>query len=87
MKFAAEKRWDKIACGYAINEGGNVVIANGKVKYVGIQASEKVSVNVDVIAQGTPAMPRYREKTIRSRIWRRPSPKSELTRRPWNSTR
>jgi acetylornithine deacetylase/succinyl-diaminopimelate desuccinylase-like protein len=53
MKFAAEKHWDKIACGYAINEGGDVVIANGKVQYVGIQASEKVSVNVDVIAQGT----------------------------------
>ena len=53
MKFAAEKHWDKIACGYAINEGGDVVIANGKVQYVGIQASEKVSVNVDVIAKGT----------------------------------
>jgi acetylornithine deacetylase/succinyl-diaminopimelate desuccinylase-like protein len=53
MKFAAEKHWDKIACGYSINEGGDVVSANGKVQYVGIQASEKVSVNVDVIAKGT----------------------------------
>jgi acetylornithine deacetylase/succinyl-diaminopimelate desuccinylase-like protein len=53
MKFATEKHWDKIACGYAINEGGDVVSVNGKVQYVGIQASEKVSVNVDVIAKGT----------------------------------
>jgi acetylornithine deacetylase/succinyl-diaminopimelate desuccinylase-like protein len=53
MKFATEKHWDKIACGYAINEGGDVVSANGKVQYVGVQAAEKVSVNVDVIAKGT----------------------------------
>jgi acetylornithine deacetylase/succinyl-diaminopimelate desuccinylase-like protein len=53
MKFATEKNWDKIACGYAINEGGDVITANGKVQYVGIQASEKVAVNVDVIAKGT----------------------------------
>ncbi len=53
MKFATEKHWDKIACGYAINEGGDVITANGKVQYVGIQASEKVAVNVDVIAKGT----------------------------------
>jgi acetylornithine deacetylase/succinyl-diaminopimelate desuccinylase-like protein len=53
MKFATEKHWDKIACGYAINEGGDVVSANGKVQYVGVQAAEKVSINVDVIAKGT----------------------------------
>jgi acetylornithine deacetylase/succinyl-diaminopimelate desuccinylase-like protein len=53
MKFATEKHWDKIACGYAINEGGDVITANGKVEYVGIQTSEKVAVNVDVIAKGT----------------------------------
>jgi acetylornithine deacetylase/succinyl-diaminopimelate desuccinylase-like protein len=53
MKFATEKHWDRIACGFAINEGGDVILANGKVQYVGIQASEKVAVNVDVIAKGT----------------------------------
>lgn len=53
MKFAVEKHWDKIACGFAINEGGNIVLKDGKVQYVGVQASEKVSVNVDVIAKGT----------------------------------
>lgn len=53
MQFAVEKHWDKIASGYAINEGGRVVVKDGKVRYVGVQASEKVMVNVDVIATGT----------------------------------
>jgi acetylornithine deacetylase/succinyl-diaminopimelate desuccinylase-like protein len=53
MKFAAEKHWDKIACGFAINENGGVSVKDGKVQYVGIQTSEKVAVNVDVIAKGT----------------------------------
>jgi acetylornithine deacetylase/succinyl-diaminopimelate desuccinylase-like protein len=53
MKIAVEKHWDKIAAGYSINEGGRVVMKNGKVQYVGVQASEKVSVSVDVIATGT----------------------------------
>lgn len=53
MKFAVDKHWDKIAAGYAINEGGRVVLKNGKVQYVGVQTSEKVMVNVDVIAKGT----------------------------------
>jgi acetylornithine deacetylase/succinyl-diaminopimelate desuccinylase-like protein len=53
MKFAVDKHWDKIAAGYAINEGGRVVTKDGKTQYIGVQASEKVMVNVDVIATGT----------------------------------
>ena len=53
MKFAVEKHWDKIAAGFAINEGGCVVTKDGKYQYVGVQTSEKVMVNVDVIAKGT----------------------------------
>jgi acetylornithine deacetylase/succinyl-diaminopimelate desuccinylase-like protein len=53
MTFAVEKHWDKIAAGYALNEGGRVFEKNGKIQYVGVQASEKVMVNVDVIATGT----------------------------------
>ena len=52
MKFAVEKHWDKIAAGFALNEGGRVVLKDGKVQYVGVQVSEKTSVNVDVIAKG-----------------------------------
>jgi len=46
------KNWDKFAAGYALNEGGEVVAKNGKVQYVAVQASEKVSVNVAVVAKG-----------------------------------
>lgn len=53
MVFAVEKHWDKIACAFALNEGGEVMVKDGKVQYVGVQASEKVPVNVQVIATGT----------------------------------
>lgn len=49
----ALKYWDKFAAGYAINEGGNVFMHNGKVQYIGLQASEKVSLNIIVTARGT----------------------------------
>ena len=53
IKILIAKYWDKIAAGFALNEGGNVVLENGKVQYVAVQASEKVAVNVTVIARGT----------------------------------
>jgi acetylornithine deacetylase/succinyl-diaminopimelate desuccinylase-like protein len=52
LKMVVAKYWDKIAAGYAINEGGQVVLKNGKVQYIGIQVSEKVSVNVNLTATG-----------------------------------
>ena len=53
MKFAIDKYWQKIAAGFALNEGGNVTLKDGKVQYVGVQAAEKVPVNVIVTANGT----------------------------------
>ena len=53
IRVLALKYWDKFAAGYAINEGGNVFVKNGKVQYIGLQASEKVSANITVIARGT----------------------------------
>ncbi len=53
IRVLALKYWDKFAAGYAINEGGNVFMKNGKVQYIGLQASEKVSSNITVIARGT----------------------------------
>lgn len=52
IKVVIEKYWDKIACAYALNEGGRIALKDGKVQYVGIQASEKVSYNVIVTATG-----------------------------------
>jgi acetylornithine deacetylase/succinyl-diaminopimelate desuccinylase-like protein len=52
LKILIAKYWDKMAAGYAINEGGKVVLKNGKVQYVGLQVAEKVSVNISVTATG-----------------------------------
>jgi acetylornithine deacetylase/succinyl-diaminopimelate desuccinylase-like protein len=52
IKTLIAKYWDKFAAGYAINEGGNVFLKSGKVQYVAVQASEKVPVNVAVVARG-----------------------------------
>lgn len=53
IRMLIAKYWDKFAAGFAINEGGNVFMRNGKVQYIGVQASEKVAVNISVIARGT----------------------------------
>jgi acetylornithine deacetylase/succinyl-diaminopimelate desuccinylase-like protein len=53
MVFAIDKHWDKVASGFALNEGGRVILKSGKVEYVAVQATEKVPVNVEVIASGT----------------------------------
>ncbi|MDP9146302.1 MAG: M20/M25/M40 family metallo-hydrolase [Acidobacteriota bacterium] len=53
IKILIAKYWDKFAAGYAINEGGEVFLKNGKVQYIAVQASEKVALNVAVIAKGT----------------------------------
>ncbi len=52
LKTLIAKYWDKFAAAYALNEGGKVVVKNGKVQYVAVQASEKVSMNATVIATG-----------------------------------
>src|SRR5438876_247763 len=53
IRMLIAKHWEKFAGGFAINEGGNVFLKNGKVQYVGVQASEKVATNVALIARGT----------------------------------
>jgi len=52
IKYIIAKYWDKIAAGFCLNEGGRVMVKDGKVQYVGVQASEKVPVSVAVIATG-----------------------------------
>jgi acetylornithine deacetylase/succinyl-diaminopimelate desuccinylase-like protein len=53
IKMIIAKYWDKIASGFAINEGGKVVLGkDGKVQYVALQAAEKVSVNVSLTVTG-----------------------------------
>jgi acetylornithine deacetylase/succinyl-diaminopimelate desuccinylase-like protein len=53
IKVLIAKNWDKFAAGFAINEGGVVIAKDGKVLYTAVQASEKVTYNVEVVARGT----------------------------------
>ena len=53
IRALVDHLWDKIAATYCINEGGRTIVKDGKVSYVGVQASEKVSVNYRVTATGT----------------------------------
>ena len=55
IKTLIARYWDKFAAGFALNEGGNVVVKDGKVQYVAVQASEKVAVNLSVVARGASA--------------------------------
>jgi acetylornithine deacetylase/succinyl-diaminopimelate desuccinylase-like protein len=52
LKILIAKYWDKVAAGYALNEGGKIILKNGKVQYVGVQVAEKVAVQVSVTAKG-----------------------------------
>jgi acetylornithine deacetylase/succinyl-diaminopimelate desuccinylase-like protein len=52
LRILIAKYWDKLAAGFALNEGGRTVVKNGKVQYVGVQVAEKVSVNISVTAKG-----------------------------------
>jgi acetylornithine deacetylase/succinyl-diaminopimelate desuccinylase-like protein len=52
LKILMAKYWDKFAAGFALNEGGRVLLKNGKVQYIGVQVAEKVSVNIAVTATG-----------------------------------
>jgi acetylornithine deacetylase/succinyl-diaminopimelate desuccinylase-like protein len=55
IKILISKYWDKFAAGYALNEGGEVFLKNGRVQYIAVQASEKVAMNVMVVARGSSA--------------------------------
>ncbi len=52
IEFAIRQHWEKIAAAFALNEGGRVLVKNGQVHHIGVQTSEKVPVNVEVIASG-----------------------------------
>ena len=53
IRSLIQYNWDKIAAAFCINEGGRTILKDGKPWYVGVQASEKISVNYRIIATGT----------------------------------
>jgi hypothetical protein len=87
IRMLIAKHWEKFAAGFAINEGGNVFVKNGKVQYIGVQASEKVATNIAVIARGTSGHASQPTKTIPCYTWRRRWRRLETIRRPCTSRR
>ena len=53
MSAIVEKYWDKIACEFALNEGGGSLIENGKIKYIGVSTAEKLPRGATLQAAGT----------------------------------
>ena len=54
INFLVEKHWDVIAAEYAIAEGGQGVIRDGRVHTFGIETTEKMPRRVTLVARGTP---------------------------------
>jgi acetylornithine deacetylase/succinyl-diaminopimelate desuccinylase-like protein len=53
IDFLVEKHWDKIACEFALNEGGSIRERGGRVEFIGIATTEKVSNRIRLVARGT----------------------------------
>jgi acetylornithine deacetylase/succinyl-diaminopimelate desuccinylase-like protein len=53
MDTIVDRYWDKIACEYALNEGGGSLIDNGKIKYIAVSTAEKLPRGAMLEATGT----------------------------------
>ena len=53
MNFVVAEHWDKIACEFALNEGGGFRLENGEVKHLSVSPTEKVPRTILLRAKGT----------------------------------
>ena len=53
IDYLVTHNWDKIACEYALNEGGMFHVANGRLEYAGISTTEKVPRGLKLVAHGS----------------------------------
>lgn len=53
MATIVERYWDKIACEFALNEGGGSLIENGQIKYIAVSTAEKLPRGAMLEATGT----------------------------------
>jgi acetylornithine deacetylase/succinyl-diaminopimelate desuccinylase-like protein len=51
--YMVNEHWDRIDSEFALAEGGTTVLRDGKVRYVGIAATEKVGRGLRLVARGT----------------------------------
>ena len=52
ITYLLNQHWDKIACEFALNEGGTILEEDGRIRYVGVATSEKVPRTLFVSAKG-----------------------------------
>lgn len=53
IDFMVKQHWDKIACEFALNEGGRIFQKSNRVQYVGVSTTEKVPRPILLSARGT----------------------------------
>jgi len=53
IDFMIANHWDKIACEFALNEGGTIHEEKGKINFVGISTTEKVPRGMRLVARGS----------------------------------
>ena len=53
VDFMVEKHWDAIDCEYALNEGGEADVADGRLLYMGVSTTEKVPRGLRLVARGS----------------------------------
>jgi len=52
MQTIVDRYWDKIACEFALNEGGAAEVTNGHIPYFGVATGEKLPRGVHLVATG-----------------------------------
>jgi acetylornithine deacetylase/succinyl-diaminopimelate desuccinylase-like protein len=90
MKTIVDRYWDKIACEFALNEGGGSLLENGKVKYMGVATAEKMPRGATLQASGSSghgSVPRVdnavihlAEAVAKAGTWETPSRLNDTTR-------
>jgi acetylornithine deacetylase/succinyl-diaminopimelate desuccinylase-like protein len=53
VDFMVDKHWDAIDCEYALNEGGEADVADGRLLYMGVSTTEKVPRGLRLVARGS----------------------------------
>ncbi len=53
INFVIQQHWEKIACEFALNEGGGFRLENGEVKFLAVSPTEKVPRTLLLRAKGT----------------------------------
>ncbi len=52
IRYVIEQHWDKIACEFALNEGGTILEEDGRVKYAAVATTEKIPRTLFLSATG-----------------------------------